>query len=669
MYGPVAPASLPKQDAEKVRIIADRWWRANQGHEQWATAAKECVDSVEGRQWTEQQKLKLAQEGRPILTFNKTAPLVRLTTGYMRNNRTDIRYRASNDGQSTPQVAEAHTKIFKVSSEANQLPWIEADTFLDGLVTGRGFVDIRLDFEQNDLGEIKITCKDPFSIFLDPDAESYDLNDHAFVAETRWLSLDAIESCYGIAAAKSVRPFVGTSGQSWGGFPFIEAGGPEITPIRTFGQTDDPTNQWFRDFFHTELIDRYRKTVRVIDMQHRITTWGPCFIDLETGDKIPVPQFWNRNQIEKALYHAQQIGNPLIVQNRPYKRVRWTVLVGDLMVHDDWSPYPNYTITGFFPYFRRGMTRGMVHDLLDPQREINKRRSAELEIVSRTANSGWLLNRDSLSAEEETNFIRNGSKPGFTGMYRGDPTKKPERINPAPPPMAMERLEQRAADDLREISGINESALGELDRVQSGRAIEARQRQAVIAIQMYMDNFSRTKDLLGRRHLEIVQRHYTEERMFRVTGEGGNEETLMVNQPVIDPMTGQPTGVKMNDLTIGRYAVSIDETPLSPDFKAAQFDEMMEILKQLGPVGQAFMQIRPDLVMDMSTLPRKDEWSAALRQAIGAAPPPGTPGAPPGAPPPGGGPQIPGPPAPGGAPTIAGGQNVIPLQPPQRIPG
>lgn len=676
MYGPLPPRALPQQNTEMVRLCADRFWRASQAQQEWAKVAKECTDFFEGRQWTEKQLRALEKAKRPALVFNKIAPLVRLVLGYMRNNRTDISYLPANEGPATSQVGDIITQIMKQVSEVNQMPWVDAEVFMDGIVTGRGFYDTRLNFDENELGEIVSQALDPFCVYVDPDCDKYDLDKGAkFLDVTRWLSYDDVGGAFGEQAAALVRPFIGTSySQTWGGFPFMDMSSPEITPRRTFGATEDPTLQPFADFFHTEMIDPTRKMIRCIDMQHKLRVMSDVLIDLETGDKLPVPgdaelavmfpdipkPQRRDNFISKAMYHAERMKNPLVLAKRPIERVRWTVMIGDILVHDDWSPYSTYTVQGYFPYFRRGVTRGMVEDMLDPQREINRRRGLEIEIVGRTAQGGWLLNKDSLTKQEEENFRQNSSLPGFIGTYRGDPTKKPEKIEASPPPTSMERLEQKATDDLRSISGINESALGELDRVQSGRAIEARQRQAVIAIQMYMDNFSRTKELYGRKGLELIQNFYTEERVFRIIGDGGKIQQFTINQRVMAP--GTPDVIdRLNDVTLGRYTVAVDETPLSASFANAQFEEMLNILEKLGPVGQALASTRPDLLVDLSSLPRKEEWAQAIQQAM-QAPPPGA--VPPGAPP-GGGPGMPAA-APGAPPSIAAspggpGAQVIPM--------
>ena len=428
------------------------------------------------------------------------------------------------------------------------------------------------------------------------------------IRTVRWASVDEIEHTYGKATADLVRPF--TSGNRWSGFPsLVQTAHDEITPIRFFSRDEgdlDNAYQGFRDMFHQELVDDTRKNIRVIDTQYYVSEVRPCFIDLETGDRQPIPKTWGKDRIAKCMYHAERLGNPLIVQKRPVRRVHWTVLVGDVIVHDDWSPYETFTKIGFFPYFRRGVTAGMVSDLLDPQKEINKRRMAQIEIVSRTANGGWMYGEGDLDPIQERNLKKFGSRPGVTIKYKKNP---PQQINSSPPPVAMERLEMHAIDDLRQISGINESALGEMDRVQSGRAIEAKQRQAVISLQMYMDNYTRSKELLGRMALSNYQKHYTEQRIFRASGEDGRLVQHMINQAVSDPETGNVID-RLNDITVGKYAVAVDETPMSATFANAQFEEMMAMIEKLGSPQLA--SALADILVDMSTIPRKAEVKERL---------------------------------------------------------
>lgn len=126
----------------------------------------------------------------------------------------------------------------------------------------------------------------------------------------------------------------------------------------------------------------------------------------------------------------------------------------------------------FFAEYKASATH-----LLDPQREINKRRSALVDNIIRGTNTGWVYT-DKLTPDQKALIKNHGAKPGINIEFP-EGAQEPHRLQPSPFPQGMAELEAKGLEDLREISGINESALGELDAAQSGRAIEARQRQAV----------------------------------------------------------------------------------------------------------------------------------------------------------------------------------------------
>ena len=54
------------------------------GHERWATIARQCFEFWRGRQWDIQTAARLGREGRPALTFNVIESLVRSMKGIQR---------------------------------------------------------------------------------------------------------------------------------------------------------------------------------------------------------------------------------------------------------------------------------------------------------------------------------------------------------------------------------------------------------------------------------------------------------------------------------------------------------------------------------------------------------------------------------------------------------
>jgi len=616
-YG-VSGIKLPEQNDELIRRMCYRWIRAVKPHNEWAEKAKVCVQFLEGEQWTPEEKAILRQMRRTSLTLNKIAPLYRLIMGYQSSNRLDVTFMPTSDARSSEDIATVLNNVFKSESNRTDLNYVDTDVFADGLATGRGYWDIKMDFSENDLGEVDYVAADPFAKYIDPDCNTYNIGESAaYIQDTVWTNVDAINERYGSEAALAVQNVMSPHYHS---NILSYLGDFEVSPDRFFGgYADEKDMSDWADVYHTDFIDHQAKQVRLLDSQYKMESIMPCFIDLETGDKEPVPEEWIKNPaiIDKVLAYAEQRENPLEVRDRPVKRVRHTVTCGDIVLWDKWSIYKDYTTVGYFPYFRRGKTRGALEDLIDPQREINKKRSVLTDILNRNANSGWMYEENTLDADQEENLRRYGSSPGINVKYKrkGDgksQSKPPQRIEPGNYPQGLDRLEEKSGEDLNEISGINQSALGQLDTVQSGRAIEARQRQAVLSIQMYSDNFSRSKKTQGRLSLQHFQDFYTEHRIYRILGEDSQLATYEINKK---EQFGQNSVTRMNDITVGKYSVHVDEVPISATFKQAQFEETMMIIEKLGPIGMALAQTSPDLIIDQTSLPRKNDWKKALQEA------------------------------------------------------
>ena len=110
-----------------------------------------------------------------------------------------------------------------------------------------------------------------------------------------------------------------------------------------------------------------------------------------------------------------------------------------------------------------------------------------------------------------------------------------------------------------------------------------------------------------------MQKFYTEQRIIRVHGEGADQQQeIMINQVQNLPDGGTRI---LNDITLGKYAIKIHERPLSASFKEAQMEEAFTILEKLGPVGMALAQLRPDLLLGLTSLPDRDEWIETVKQA------------------------------------------------------
>ena len=584
--------------AEQQEVSSKQWDRyvraRDNGHLEYVEMAKKCDAFYRGDQWDESDVAALDAEGRPALTINTVLPTVNTVLGEQSTRRADVQFKPRRGGDEA--VAHTLTKLYMQIADNNKLDWVEQQVFSDGLILdGRGYFDVRIDFSDHVEGEIRIVAKDPLDILIDPDAKESDPKTWNEVFETKWMTLDEIEELYGKKKAEELR-FIAENGNGYGR-DSIEY---EENRYGDLDSTDDYLGAGIPG------DDEYRnvRALRVIERQHKRMTRVMCFVDPETGDTRDVPEPWSE---AKAKKFAKQYSLNLI--RKVKRKVRWTVTCDKIVLHDDWSPYNDFTIVPYFAYFRRGRPFGMVRNLLSPQEQLNKIASQELHIVNTTANSGWMVESGSLVGMSSDDLEEHGAETGLVLEYNRGSTP-PVKIQPNQIPTGLDRISQKAALNIKAISGINDSMLGTDSAEVSGVAIQAKQNRGAIMIQVPLDNLRKTRQYLAEKILDLVQTFYTERRVIMITNE---EDPLKPREPmVINEMS--PEGQIINDLTIGEYDVVIATAPARDSFDEVQFAEALN-LRQVG------VAIPDDAIIEYSHLARKQELAKRIRVLTGQEPP------------------------------------------------
>lgn len=581
-----------KTDKE-VQIANTQWNRyvraRDSGHLDYCDMAKKCDQYYRGEQWDDMDKAKLDAEGRPHLTINTILSTVNSVLGHQASQRADVIFKPRKDTDQA--TADTVTKVFGQVWDNNDMDFVESQVFADGIIQDRGYFDVRVDFDDNLGGEIRISTEDPLDILPDPDAKDYDPKEWNEVFKTRWFSLDEISEVYGKKKAEELR-YIGSSGSSFGrdSFEYRET-------TEGFGDTD--LSNWRSDPWMQNEHDAVR-AVRVVERQHRKHVNVKFFVNTETGDMREVPG--NMSDEEAREYAEQQ---RLIIQSKITKRVRWTVTADKVLLFDDWSPYQSFTIVPYFPYFRRGKPFGMVRNLLSPQEQLNKVASQELHIVNTTANSGWIVQAGSLSNMDEDDLQERGSETGLVLVHnRG--SEPPAKIAPNQIPTGLDRISLKAQNQIKEISGISDAMLGLESPEVSGVAIEAKKMSGQVQIQVPMENLRRTRQILARKVLDLLQAFYTEPRVLQITDESDPlkpREEMGINQP-------DPSGVVINDMTMGEYDIVVSAAPARDNFNDMQFAQAIN-LRNVG------VQIPDDVVIQYSDLHRKAEIAKEIRMATG----------------------------------------------------
>jgi hypothetical protein len=566
-------------------LCSNVWYRyqfvRDNGHQDYVDKAEKCDKFFQGLQWDPNDMALLKAQRRPALTINKIISTLSNVMGEQIQTRNDIHFMPRSGAN--PQTAEVLTKLFRQISDTNQLDWKRSDMFADGIITSRGYLDVRLDFDDQMQGEVSIENLNPKNVLVDPDADDYDPDTWNDVFVTKWMTWQDIEILYGKENAELLKdrddsffPY---------GYDSIERNRERFGHYYNNGYYSGPWDQ-----------SMVMRNIRVIERQWRKLDNQEHFVDLATGDMRPIPEGWSRDKI--AAIRAQY---GLGVTKKLVKRVRWTVIADNVKLYDDWSPYKHFTVVPYFPYFRRGSTVGLVENLLGPQEYLNKISSQELHVVNTTANSGWKVKTGSLKNMTIEELEQRGAETGL--VLEVDDPDSLEKIQPNQTPQGLDRLSYKAEEHIKSISGISDYQTGQAREDVSAKAVQLNQSRGMVNLAKPMDNLQRTDFILARNILDIVQEFYTEPRILNVTHNRltGESEELAINQPT-------PEGEILNDLTLGEYDVVVSSTPHRETLEDSQFEQALA-LKQMG------LPIPDDVLIENSRLNRRGEIIKKMQDA------------------------------------------------------
>src|SRR5579862_3650765 len=252
----LAPVVTFENSKEAERNWHRYLYAKRRGHNVYVFTAAKCEGFYlgGGLQWSEADRKRLLETGgRPAYEFNEIMPAVNGAVGYQIHNRMDITY-LPRGGMADSQMAAIRSKIAMQILDHNKFHWKETQVFSDGLIEQRGYYDIRMDFDGNVFGDVRIDVLDPRDVVPDPDAKSYDPSDWYDVTVTRWYSIDEIEERYGKEARARVQLYLDNEGD-WGERS-------DDGPRNKFGDLGPSVQTW--DVFIDDLDAR---KFRILDRQ------------------------------------------------------------------------------------------------------------------------------------------------------------------------------------------------------------------------------------------------------------------------------------------------------------------------------------------------------------------------------------------------------------------
>ncbi len=526
-----------------------------------------------GDQWPE--TIRTGRENgpnpRPCLTIDKTDPAVRQVVNDARQNRPSAKIIPQDDGDvKTAKTLEGLIRYIQTNSNSD----VAIDNAYDQMVRGGwAYFRVLTEFCDNKSfnQDIKIKqIRNRFTVYPDPFAVEPDYSDMRF--------------CFIV--------------------------------------DDIPTEEFKKKYPKAKIND--------IDFQ----SVGDATMGWKTSEATRIAEYWVREEVKSGTLYEWLDGTVSDQAPPPpqeAKRQRdiydtkvtcYKITAAEVIEQYEWAGkyIPIIVVLGEdHDIDGKRKIRGMVKQMMDPQRMYNYMSSASIEAIALAPKAPWLIAAGQIEGYE--NIWAQANVANFSHLpYNATDTNgvlhpQPSRISAEPPIQAITYAIRQASEDMQSTSGQFDPSLGKNVGNQSGRAIQNLQRQGSVSTFHFVDNLSRALRFLGVILLDLIPKIYDAARVVSITHENGDTHQMKVNRHLEQgfvPKDAQGNDVPIFDLTQMKYAVVITTGPSYSTKRQESSQTMIEI-------SQAYPQLwdkAGDLIVNAQDWPMADKLSERLKKFL-----------------------------------------------------
>ncbi|EIS1095349.1 portal protein [Salmonella enterica] len=538
-------AYTPQQDVREKCIEATRFARVPGGQWEGATAAGTKLDD--------------RFEKYPKFEINKVATELNRIIAEYRNNRITVKFRPG-DKEASEELANKLNGLFRADYEETD-GGEACDNAFDDAATG-GFGCFRLTSmlvnEYDPMDERQRIAIEPVydpsrSVWFDPDAKKYDKSDALWAFCMYSLSPDKYEAEYGKTPPASL----------------------DVTTMTS----------WEYDWFEPEVvyIAKYyevrKESVDVISYRQPITG------EIATYDSDQIEDI----EDELALAGFQEVARRSVKRRRVYVSVvdGQNFLEKPRRIPGEHIPLiPVYGKRWFIDDIER--VEGHIAKAMDPQRLYNLQVSMLADSAAQDPGQVPIFDPEQVRGLEKHWEDRGKKRPAFL-VARAPRDKAGNPIGPAAPGSftpapqlspAIATMLQLTSADIQEVTGSSQ-AMQQMPSNIAQETVNNLMNRADMASFIYLDNMAKSLKRAGEVWLSMAREVYGSEREVRVVNEDGTDDIALMNAQVVDSQTGRV--VALNDLSTGRYDVTVDVGPSYTARRDATVSVLTNVLSTMLP--------------------------------------------------------------------------------------
>jgi len=561
---------MTKKSDEKLLETARKRFTKAQDH--WNNIFAEyekCIRFKHGEQWEEEEKKGRDEDQRPSLVFNRIAGHVNHIVGEQRQNRPAIKVLPVENADD--EAADIRSGIIRMIEAASDAEEAYDTAFEASLSGGIGAFRINIDYSDDDTftQDLRIdTIPNPLTVAIDPASKKAAGSDKMWAFVSEKMSRETFK-------------------ERWPGKPVPSAG---------LG------NDW-KDWIEKD-------EVRVAEYWYKEPAKKTLLL-MSDGSTLDADEMVKDQELA-AQVQAQglTIHHERVVKTHTVKKA---LIAGNIILEQhDW---PGKDIPIVMVYGRMEWVDGkrtvdsIIKNAMDPQRLLNYLRSQEAESLALAPKSPWLVTAEMVDGFEDEWTDASVKNRAVLTVNQTD-AGMPQRQAPVTVQTGYEAAAAQMIDEIKAATGQYDASLGSQSNETSGRAIIARQRQGESSTFEFIDNLSRSIAYGGRILIDLIPKVYSYQRVMRVLGEDGDSKEVTVNEQKPDDETGEI--VKFNDVTAGKFDVSVTTGPSYATQRVEAADSMMQFIKSVP--GSA--QVVADLIARNMNWPGAQQIADRLKKML-----------------------------------------------------
>lgn len=525
------------------------------------------LQKLVGNQWPEEIRATREAENKPVITINRLPQFVRQVTGDIRRMNPAVNVSPA-DNDATKEVAEVYEGLIRHIEYRSDASSVYEQTAESAAGCSIGWFRVQNEWEAEDSFDQEILIKrirNPFSVYVDPAAESATREDMEYAFITDKMTKEEFEEKYPKKSAIDFEHDGTVDGiENW------HDGGSVVV---------------------AEYYWKEYKTRELLLFEDGLTAFSDEIEDIEAVK----PFIARKRQVRAASVMWAKISGK-------------DVLEGPKEVPCDYIPL--VAVTGEEWHLGSETYRsGVIRFAKDAQQMYNYFRSASVEVVTLQPKApyiGTLKQFQGLADKWQNANVKN-----YSFLPYNPDEKAPGPPQRQAPPIASQGLTHEsiaAAEDMKATTGIFDAGLGNQSNEKSGVAIRQRQMESDVSTSIYSDNMAKAIALCGRILLSMIPRVYDTARTLRIIGKDGSEDMIPVNGQVIQGGEVQ----KVNDLTAGRYDIRVAVGPNYSTRRQETAEGMLEFIRVVPGAAQMI----GDLVAKAMDWPDADAISERLAKSL-----------------------------------------------------